>query len=275
MKNLQWKNAEGLQLHAQHWPVDDPQAVIALVHGQGEHFGRYQHLAQWYNTHDVAVLGFDQQGYGRSEGQRGHAKDAEVLLDDIGLLLEKARELYPKTPLFLYGHSMGGNLTLNYVLRRTPALQGLIATSPWIRLAFEAPALKVMAGRLLRKFMPTLSLPTGLAANFLSHNEAVVQAYKNDPLVHDKLSAAAGIALMEAADWLNRFGGVVTVPLLLLHGTGDKIISPAATKEFAGRVAGDVTHHEWPGLYHELHNEAEQFEVFEYTLAWMRRRLGA
>ena len=172
-------------------------------------------------------------------------------------------------PLFLYGHSMGGGLVLNYTLRRDPLLTGLIATSPWIRLAFEAPALKVMAGRLLRRFMPTLSLPTGLSALFLSHDKAVVEAYKNDPLVHSQLSAAAGIALMEGADWLNKFSGVFNVPVLLLHGTGDKIISPAATREFFGRVAGEVIHHEWPDLYHALHNEPEKEEVFEYTLAWM------
>ncbi len=273
MQELFWKNAEGLKLYAAHWTVKNPKAVIALVHGQGEHIGRYTHVAEWYNRHDIAVLGYDQQGYGRSEGGRGHAKNLEVLLDDVGQLLDETRSRYPGTPLFLYGHSMGGNLSLNYTLRRDPILTGLIVTSPWIRLAFEAPALKVLAGRLLRRFMPTLTLPTGLTARFISHDDAVVQAYKNDPLVHDKLSAAAGIALMEGAGWLNQFSGVFSVPVLMLHGTGDKIISPTATREFFGRVAGEVTHHEWPDLYHELHNEAEKEQVFEYTLAWMYRLL--
>ena len=119
--------------------------------------------------------------------------------------------------------------------------------------------------------MPTLTLPTGLAANFLSHDEAVVKAYKNDPLVHDQLSAAAGIALLEAANWLNDYSGVFSIPVLLMHGGADKITSSAATKEFFGRVAGEVTHHEWPGLYHEIHNEREQEQVFEFTLEWMRK----
>lgn len=271
MNELHWKNAEGIRLYAAHWPVERPRAVIALVHGQGEHIGRYAHLAAWYNHHHIAVLGYDQQGYGRSEGRRGHARNLEVLLDDVGQLIAETRARYPNTPLFLYGHSMGGNLVLNYTLRRDPLLTGLIATSPWIRLAFEAPALKVMAGRLLRRFMPTLSLPTGLTARFISHDDAVVEAYKNDPLVHSRLSAAAGIALMEGAGWLNQFSGVFSIPVLLLHGTGDKIISSSATREFFGRVGGEVTHHEWAGLYHELHNEPEQEEVFAYTLEWMDR----
>ena len=273
MTALNWKNSQDLQLYAEHWPVQNPIAVIALAHGQGEHIGRYKHVAEWYTAHGVAVVGFDHQGYGRSEGGRGHVKNLDAFLDDIGLLLEKTRELYPDTPLFLYGHSMGGNIVLNYVLRRKPELTGLIATSPWIQLAFEAPAIKVLVGKLMRKFMPTLTLPTNLASHFISQDKEVVEAYRNDPLVHDKISAAAGIALMEGADWLDNYSGKIPVPLLLLHGTGDKIISPTATKAFFSRVKGDVTHHEWPGLYHELHNEKEQDEVFEFTLAWMKKYL--
>lgn len=271
MNELSWKNAEGLKLHAVEWPVKNPRAVIALVHGQGEHIGRYGHVAQWYNDHKIAVLGFDQQGYGRSEGKRGHAKNLDVLLDDVGQLLEETRRRYPNVPLFLYGHSMGGGLVLNYVTRRDPVLAGLIATAPWIRLAFEAPPLKVLAGKILKKFMPTLTLPTGLAVKFLSRDEAVVQAYNNDPLVHSQLSAAEGIALLEAATWLDKWSGVFSIPVLLMHGGGDKITSPAATKEFFGRVAGEVTHQEWPGLYHEIHNEKEKGEVFGFTLAWMEK----
>ncbi|GAB4497168.1 MAG: alpha/beta hydrolase [Saprospiraceae bacterium] len=271
MNELSWKNAEGLRLFAAEWPVEKPEAVIALVHGQGEHIGRYAHVAEWFNRHNVAVVGYDHQGYGRSEGKRGHAKSLNVLLDDIGRLLDETRRLYPATPLFLYGHSMGGGLALNYATRRDPVLTGLIATGPWIRLAFEAPALKVMAGKILRKLTPALTLPTGLVVNFLSRDEAVVRAYKNDPLVHGQLSTAAGIELLEAANWLDRYSGVFPFPVLLMHGGADKITSPAATKAFFERVSGDVTHREWPGFYHEIHNEKEKEKVFQYTLDWMKK----
>ena len=89
MNALNWKNSQGIELYAAHWPVANPIAVIALAHGQGEHIGRYQHVAEWYNAHGVAVVGFDHQGYGRSGGPRGHVKDLDAFLDDIGLLLEK------------------------------------------------------------------------------------------------------------------------------------------------------------------------------------------
>lgn len=273
MEQLFWKNAEGLSLFAAHWAVEKPRAVIALVHGQGEHIGRFDHVASWFNRHGIAVVGFDHQGYGRSEGKRGHAKNLQVLLDDIGLLLEKTRQMYSDTALFLYGHSMGGGLSLNYVTRRSPDLKGLIATGPWIRLAFETPLIKVIAGKILRRFMPTLTLPTGLAAHFISHDDAVVDAYKSDPLVHDQLSAAAGIALLEAAEWLNTWSGEFKIPVLLEHGGDDMITSATATEEFAARAKGDITHREWPGLYHEIHNEEEKEEVFAYTLRWMEGKL--
>lgn len=269
MNELNWKNAEGLRLYAAEWSVPNPKAVIAFVHGQSEHIGRYEHVARWYNRHDIAFIGFDQQGYGRSEGKRGHAKNLDVLLDDIGQLLDETRSRYAGVPLYLYGHSMGGHLALNYTLRRSPSLSGLVATGPWIRLAFPAPAAKIIVARILKKITPALTLPTDLAAHFLSRDEAVVQAYQNDPLVHGQLSIAAGLSLLEGAEWLDHLGGSFDMPTLLMHGGDDRITSPAATKAFAQRARGAVTHREWPGLFHEIHNEKEQEMVFDFTLQWM------
>jgi alpha-beta hydrolase superfamily lysophospholipase len=272
MKEATWKNAEGMVLYALHWPVSNPRAVIVFVHGQGEHIGRYGHLARWFNAHGIAFLAFDQQGYGKSEGGRGHVTGIDSFLDDIGQFVEQARAWYPGIKLFLYGHSMGGNLALNYVLRRNPVLNGLIVTGPWIRLAFQPPALKIVAGKLLRRLLPTLTLPTGLTARFISRDESVVKAYISDPLVHNKVSAAAGIGLMEAAEWLNHFRGEVPVPMLLMHGGSDKLTDPAATRELAGRLSGDVQYQEWPGLYHEIHNEPEKEQVFARILNWIESK---
>lgn len=274
MQELTWTNEEGLKLHAIHWPVEMPKAVIALVHGQGEHIGRYHHLAAWYNRQEIAVVGYDQQGYGKSEGPRGHAKSVDALLDDIGLLLNKVRSLYPDVPRFLYGHSMGGNLSLNYALKRQPNIKGLIVTGPQIRLSFEPPAIKIWVGKFMRSIVPSLALPTGLPVDALSRDKAVVEAYKADPLVHDKLSAAEGIGILEAGAWLDKYSGTAPVPMLLQHGSDDQITSAAGTRDMAERLKGDVTYKEWPGMYHEIHNEADQEAVFGYTLAWLTSKLG-
>jgi alpha-beta hydrolase superfamily lysophospholipase len=270
MNTFFWKNTEGLNLYAENWVVTNPTAVIVLVHGQGEHIGRYAHVAEWYNKRGIALMAFDQQGYGKSGGQKGHAANLDVLLNDIARFVEMTKELYPGTPVFLYGHSMGGGLLLYFALHRYPDVDGMIITSPLIRLAFQAPVLKIMIGRLLRRYVPTLTLPTGLAANFISHDHAVVSAYKKDPLVHNKLSAAAGIALLEMGDWLDTFTGTISIPLLLMHGEQDRLTSSPASRAFSERVGGPITYKEWQGLWHEMHNESEKEQLFDYTLAWIK-----
>lgn len=270
MKETFWKNKAGLSLRSLEWPVERPRAVVAFLHGQGEHIGRYAHVAQWFNRHQIAWIGHDHQGFGKSEGQKGHAPGLEAYLDDVDILLDEVRQRYPDAPVFLYGHSMGGNLALNYALRKKPTgIKGLIATGPWIRLAFEPPAIKIWAGRLLKGIFPTLSLPTGLDVHKISRDTAVVEAYVNDPLVHDKVSAAAGIDLMEGAAWLNQYADAAPFPMLLMHGGADGLTSPPATAELSARLRGPISHREWSGLYHEIHNEPEKEEVFEFTYDWM------
>ncbi len=268
MQEIYWKNAAHLQLHSMHWDCPSPRAVIALIHGQGEHTGRYHHLAQFFNAAQIAVWGFDQQGFGKSEGKRGHAPNLDAYLDDVGLLLDKITAAYPGIPVWLYGHSMGGNVALNYAFRRKDQrINSLIATGPWIRLAFEAPAIKIGLGKLLRNIVPTLSLPSGLNTQLISRDQHVVDAYNNDPLVHDRVSAAAGISLMEGADWLDHYAGPVPCRTLLMHGGADGITAAPATKDLSERLTGDITYKEWAGLFHEIHNEPEQLEVFSFILS--------
>ena len=130
---------DGSRRYAAEWePADEgrPRGVIALVHGMGEHVGRYRHVAEMFTEAGYAVIGFDQVGHGRTEGKRGHTKSYPALLDGIDAMLAEAKKRFPGAPIFLYGHSMGGNVTLNYVLRRKPGIVGAIVTGPWLRLAF-------------------------------------------------------------------------------------------------------------------------------------------
>jgi alpha-beta hydrolase superfamily lysophospholipase len=266
-----WTNSGGLTLRGIKWSIQQARGVVVIVHGQGEHMGRYEHVAVWFNNQGFQVVIFDQQGHGISAGVRGHAPGLASLMEDVESVVALARAAYPGIPIFLYAHSMGGNIALNVVLRRRPDIAGAVISAPWIRLAFEAPAIKVMLGYALKKFLPGLTMPNGIHARFISRDEKVVERYKSDPLVHAKISAAAGIALLEGAGWLDKYEGPIPVPLLIMHGGADRLTSMPASRAFAGRQASQVDFVEWPGLYHEIHNEPEQVEVLQAATDWLLR----
>jgi alpha-beta hydrolase superfamily lysophospholipase len=270
------KEGNEQQIYTRSWPLENPRIAIALVHGQGEHIGRYDHLAAWFNAKGVAVYGYDQQGHGKSGGKRGHATDLDSMITDYAAHVQRVRAMHPDIPVFGYAHSMGGQIALNAALKGHLApyqISGLVATSPWVRLAFEAPAIKIFVGKLLKSILPGFTLPTGLAAGFVSRDPEVVKRYINDPLNHGKVSAAGGMALLEGADYLNTYQGAVPFPILIMHGTADKLTSQKASEELAARLSGDVTYRAWAGFYHELHNEKEQNEVFEVALAWLEEKV--
>lgn len=267
--NLVNKNKQ--QLHFQEWKVEWPKAVVCLVHGLGEHIGRYEHVAQNFASRNIATLGFDHQGHGRSDGKRGHTLGLESMLDDVDLLLKMADEKYPGLPIFLYGHSMGGNVVLNYSLRRKPKINGLIASAPWIKLPKPPSAFLVLFGKIMDTISPSLTQANGLDTNELSNDPKVIEAYLKDPLVHNKISVRAGTSLLHGAEFLANFKATVPVPTLLMHGTEDQITSPAGTAIFAKQASGEVTRKEWPGLKHEIHNEPQQNEVLAFLVEWMGR----
>ncbi len=247
--------------------------VICIVHGFGEHSGRYGHVADFFNKNGYAVLAMDNRGHGKSGGKLGHAPSFDSYLDDIGVFLSYAQANYGTAPLFLYGHSMGGNLTLNYVIRRQPTiLRGLITTGPWIRLAFEPKPIMITLGKIMRSIYPAFTQDSGALAESVSRDQVVVDAYKNDPLVHSKITAAAGMAMTESAAFLNTYAGAMPIPTLIYHGTDDKLIAQAASEEFAQRVS-NIDYKKWQGLYHEVHNEPEQLEVLQGMLDWLNKRL--
>lgn len=267
--DVQWRSADGLLLVGRCWEPDgEPKAVVCLVHGLGEHCGRYAHVAAALNDAGYAVLASDKRGHGRSEGKRGHVPSYDALMDDIGLLLAQAAERYPGKPRFLYGHSLGGNEVLNYALRRRPDVAGVVSTSPGLRPGFKPPALQLAAGRLMNRLWPAFTMPNSLEMDALCRDPAVIAAYQADPLNHDRLSARLGIGLLEAGEWALAHAAEFPVPLLLMHGTADRLTSPAASVEFAGRAA-NCTLQLWEGFYHETHNDPEKDRVIAFMVRWL------
>ena len=265
-----WKTSDGLEIYSRAWaPERTPKAVVCLIHGLGEHIGRYTHVGAALSKAGYALLGFDLRGHGKSEGRRGHTPGYEALMDDVAMFLEQAEAKYPKLPRFLYGHSVGGNLVLNYALRRKPKLAGVIATAPWLRLAFEPSASKVLLGRMMNNILPGFTQASGLETAALARDPQVVQAYENDPLVHDKISARMFVSIHEAGLWALSHVARFPLPLLLMHGEADRILSAEAARQFAAAAGKKATLKIWEGWYHEVHNEPEQGEAFKVMVQWL------
>ncbi len=269
LSDVNWTSADGLPLVGRCWePADEPRAVVCLVHGLGEHCGRYAHVAAAMSEAGYALLACDKRGHGRSGGKRGHVPSYDALMDDIGLLLGQAEQRFPGRPRFLYGHSLGGNEVINYALRRQADLAGVISTSPGLRPGFRAAPLRVALARLMNRLWPAYTEANGLELAALSRDPAVVAAYQADPLVHDRLSARLGVGLLDAGEWAMAHAAEFPVPLLLMHGTADRLTSHEASQEFAAK-APNCTLKLWEGLYHETHNEPEKMEVIGCVIEWL------
>ena len=277
MKHTEFKfrTFDGLQLFGQSWqPEDQTRAVVCLIHGMGDHSGRYGHVADRLTQAGYAIFSFDLRGHGKSEGLRGHTPSHEALMQDISSLLEAANKQFPQISSFLCGHSLGGNLVLNYALRRQPHLKGVIATAPWLRLAFEPPAFKIALGKITNYIWPSFSQKNGLDTKAISHDLKAVYSYENDPLVHDRISARMFISTYQAGQWALEHASEFSLPLLLMQGGADKIISVEASREFAGKIKENCTLKIWDGLYHEIHNEPEKEEVFKFLIDWLDKKVS-
>lgn len=267
----QWKTHDGLTVYAQGWEPDirPSKAVVCLVHGLGEHSGRYSHVADAFCKQGYALFGADTRGHGRSAGARGHFPSIEAVMKDIDQLLEEAKKVYPEIPLLLYGHSLGGILVLHYGLKRRPAIKGVIATSSGLRTALEKQPLKIIAAKVLGAIIPKVSLPSGLDVNAISHDENVIENYKNDPLNHGLVSLGFGKIMLATTKWTLEHSSEFPIPLLMLHGKSDAIAYPSGSNEFAAPLREKCKLVLFDNGYHELHNEPEKSQVFKTMMDWM------
>jgi acylglycerol lipase len=261
-----------LELYLQIWEPQSSKstrAVIALVHGLGEHGGRYGgDFAEFYTKAGFAIMAPDLPGHGRTPGKRGHISDTSLFLDYIDALIADAEKRYPGKPVFLYGHSMGGQLAIWYALARKPKIAGVIVTSPSISTHDPAPAVKRLMAKLMNNILPGFTMNNGLDAKLLSHDANVVQAYVNDPLVHPMVSARLGLMILNQGQWSLAHASENQNRMLVMIGSEEGIVSKTAVDKFC-KKAPNVTYKIWPGLFHEIHNEAEKQEVFAFTLKWM------
>ncbi len=271
---LSWKARDGITLYAQEWkpegePAAQPAAVVCLVHGIGEHSARYAHVADAFTRAGYALISFDLRGHGRSEGPRGHTPSFEMFMADIDLLLDEARRRYPGIPRFLYGHSLGGLLVLNYALRRKPDLQGVIVTSPGLRTSLTEQKAKIFLSNSLGSVLPTLSISTNLDVTQLSRDPEIARVYTVDPLVHHQATLGIAKETIPAIGWAMAHAAEFSVPLLIMAGTADRIAYSSGSQEFASQVTCECELKLWEGYYHELHNEPDKEIVIQYMIDWL------
>jgi acylglycerol lipase len=265
-----WQTSSGLKLIGQEWKPDGAaRGVVALVHGLGEHIGRYQHVAEAFTSAGFAMLGVDLPGHGKSGGTRGHFAFDDVL-PEIDHLLEEAAKRYPGKPRFLYGHSLGGALVLYFGLKCRPTIQGIISTSPGLGFGDSVPQSKILLAKVMSRIAPAFTMDNGLNSKDLAHSPEVANKYTNDPLVHPKVSTRLGLDMLTSGSWMIQHAGEFPVPLLLVQGSEDHIVSPKAAQAFAdGAPSGMTTYKVWDHAYHETHNDDCKAEAIQYMIDWL------
>lgn len=276
-ETLVMPTVDGMELFAQEWRNDakPAHAVVCLVHGMGEHSTRYQAVAETLTNEGYILFTYDQRGHGRSPGKRGHSPSIERLTEDVEQAIATARKRYPGAPVFLYGHSMGGNVSLSCALRRQPDIQGLILTSPWLRLAFDPPRAKQWIGRQVARVWPSFSLTTGLNPGQLYRPDEEDTPVIKDILAHNRISAAMYFGLQAEGEWsIAHAQDRLHAPLLLLHGTADGVTSYAASQQLAGCLDGRCAFYSWQDGLHELHHDRERREVMQCVVRWIEERLA-
>lgn len=260
MIELNLSSADGTTLSGRHWSVETPKAVMALVHGFGEHCGRYDDMASYLNGQNIAVAAVDMRGHGKSGGKRGVVKSYRDFQDDLGTLLTQTRAIYPTIPLTLYGHSMGGGIVLDHGSRRLDDLP-IIASAPLITLADPIPrALRAFA-KLMGKLMPTGALAQPIDGTKISNLPEEQKFYLDDPLNHGKMGFRLAEAMVSTGERLQKVAKDWDRPLLLLHSKADQLTGFEGSRDFA-KAAKQVEFHAFETSQHEMHNDAPRAEVY-------------
>lgn len=264
----------GQDLYYQRWrPENDPKAVLVIVHGFGEHSGRYPNIVDTLVPEGYAVYSCDNRGHGKSFGERGHIDRWEDFRSDVFSFIKLVEEKEPDIPLFLMGHSLGGLIALEYILRVPDGVEGVIASGPALTQGSVNPLLLVVS-KIMSRLMPTLSLDTKLEGLNVSRDPEVVNTYLNDPLVHSMASARFGTEMASAAKWVRRHPQELKVPILIVHGGADKLVDPKSSRDFfEGIKLEDKTRIEYEGYFHEPHNDLGWEKPVSDILKWLEDHL--
>jgi alpha-beta hydrolase superfamily lysophospholipase len=278
------RTADGLKLHLRTWSAAGPaRGMVLIVHGLGEHIGRYEHVAAALNAAGWHVAGFDQRGHGASEGARGSLPRGDALLTDLARVMDHLQEHWrghagagvPRHVLL--GHSMGGLVAARFVAESflpqpaawTRRFDALVLSSPALDTGMNAAQRALIA--LLLPLLPGLRVGNGLDPAWVCRDPAVVQAYAADPLVHDRITPRLARFFLDAAAVVQQAAPRWRLPTLVMWAGADRCVRAAGSEAFAAAAAatGQVTARPWPGLAHEIFNEPEQRAVLATLTQWL------
>lgn len=271
LQSHQISAADGTMLYVTDYllPAAQARGGVVIMHGLGEHSGRYRHLAGFFNECGLSVRCYDHRGHGRSQGSRGDVINGDPMLQDAEIILDDFSARFPDPP-FLFGHSMGGLFAARFALARLSPLRGLILSSPALALrlsAFEERMLKIM-----HALAPSFGMPNGLSPAFLSHDAKVVAAYKADPLVHRKISARLLRSMQSSIDYCQAHAGALQIPTLMLVAGDDRLVDAEGSRRFFAQLpAGIAQMHMYEGMYHEVFNEVESARPLADLREWLQR----
>jgi len=266
--------SDGENLAVQDWPTPEgvrQRGAVLIVHGLGEHAGRYDGLAQVLNDWGFAVRSYDQYGHGESNGPRGTIPQPNRLLDDLADLVESTRMRNLGLPLVLLGHSLGGLVAASFVARTLMAVEGLVLSSPLLATRLSPAQRLLMA--VVPRIAPNFTVGNGIDPRYLSHDKRVVEAYLNDPRVHDRISGRLARFIEDEGPLVLSRAGAWKVPTLLMYAGDDRLVDPAGSQAFAAMAPPQyVASRCFDGLYHEIFNEQDPSPVYDCLKQWLDAR---
>jgi alpha-beta hydrolase superfamily lysophospholipase len=267
---------DGVELKARWWAVPRPRGIVVVAHGLGEHGGAYAHLAEAIGPAlGVDFIALDFRGHGRSSGRRGLVRRYEDLVEDLRAAVAWAKSRRPDVPLFLLGHSNGGQVVLRLALEGADGVAGVIASNPSIRIAMPVPPGKLKLGKMLLSLAPWITLRTEAPPAWMTRDPAMQQMYRTDNLRHNRISAPLYFGMVEGGEMLLARAGEIRAPILMLISGQDPVVSPQSNREFYDRLgSADKTLLLYPKMLHEPINELGRELVFDDLTRWLEPRIA-
>jgi alpha-beta hydrolase superfamily lysophospholipase len=261
----------GVSLYYQCWrPIGrSPRAVLVNLHGLGDHSGLYPSLAGHFPQRDIALYAYDMRGNGRSPGQRAYLRGWYEYIEDLRTFLSRVREWEGDRPLFLLGNSLGGLIVLDYSLSHPTGLTGVIVAAPPLG-KLGVPPILMLLGRIMSRVFPRFSLNVGMDLSGLARDPAVVEGVLSDPFFHRRGTARLSTEVTAAIGRVQAAAGKLSVPLLILHGSDDRMVPPDGSRAFFTMVSyPDREFREYPGAYHGLFADFNHAEVLADVARWI------